>query len=347
MNKILHHAMQLVPIAVLGASCAGWSPLASATASSGCIDSLDGTGATFVVDAKGQGNFSCSNMSPGPDGGHMTNITHQVHLTLKDHNREVDIMVPPGLLPADEIDAVFISKGNGKRCLYSFSDYSEIATGLRRGGESFKKSDVTVCSDGIGNKPPPEIEPVSTAGDGCVGEVTVVIDGVEQTLDNLALVTAVSLDGDTLAVCNGANQTLPQVQCVNVCENFESRAETPQCVEASTGLTNGQLDLDACRPCDLTDLVAPPGVDQDGNPLFYCWEYTNSVVRNPALDPITYPNSPGTEFVPGSTEIQRTPGTLLPHKKAWSSADETEVFNGCYTTTRKLNGRLYSYTTCY
>ena len=113
----------------------------------------------------------------------MKNITHQVHLTLKDHNREVDIMVPPGLLPADEIDAVFISKGNGKRCLYSFSDYSEIATGLRRGGESFKKSDVTVCSDGIGNKPPPEIEPVSTVGDGCVGEVRVVINGVEQTLD--------------------------------------------------------------------------------------------------------------------------------------------------------------------
>ena len=209
-------------------------------------------------------------------------------------------------------------------------------------GVTITAGDIDLCP-----VPPQPDEPVSTAGDGCVGEVTVVIDGVEQTLDNLALVTAVSLDGDTLAVCNGANQTLPQVQCVNVCENFESRAETPQCVEASTGLTNGQLDLDACRPCDLTDLVAPPGVDQDGNPLFYCWEYTNSVVRNPALDPITYPNAPGTEFVPGSTEIQRTRGTLLPHKKAWSSADETEVFNGCYTTTRKLNGRLYSYTTCY
>ena len=302
MNKILHHAMQLVPIAVLGASCAGWSPLASATASSGCIDSLDGTGATFVVDAKGQGNFSCSNMSPGPDGGHMTNITHQVHLTLKDHNREVDIMVPPGLLPADEIDAVFISKGNGKRCLYSFSDYSEIATGLRRGGESFKKSDVTVCSDGIGNKPPPEIEPVSTVGDGCVGEVRVVINGVEQTLDDLALVTAVSLDGNTLAVCNGSSETLPQVQCVNVCENFEPRAETQACADANSDrkLMNGQTDLEACRPCDLTDTAAPPGVDQDGNPLFYCWEYSNSVVRDPPLDPAIFPNAPGTEFVPGS-----------------------------------------------
>ncbi len=348
MNKILHHVIQLAPITVLGASCAGWSPLASATGSSGCIDSLDGTGATFVVDAKGQGNFSCSNMSPGPDGGHMENITHQVQLTLKNHNREVDVRVLMGL-PADEIDAVYISKGNGKRCLYSFSNYSELATGLMNGGASFKKSDVTVCADGIGNKPPPEIEPISTVGDGCVGEVTVAIDGVEQTLDNLALVTAVSLDGDTLAVCNGADETLPQVQCVNVCENFESRAETPACADANStrGLMNGETDLEACRPCDLTDLSAPPGVDQDGNPLFYCWEYTNSVVRDPPLNLTTYPNAPGTEFVPGSIEILRTSGTLLPHKKAWSSADETEVFNGCYTTTRKLNGRLYSYTTCY
>jgi len=38
---------------------------------------------------------------------------------------------------------------------------------------------------------------------------------------------------------------------------------------------------------------------------------------------------------------------LLPHKKAWSTTEETETYNGCYTKTVYLNGRAYTYTTCY
>ncbi len=332
-------------LALLGTSGGVWSA---------CIDSLEGTGATTVQNASGQGNFSCGDMNPGPDGGVMSPITNLI-VTFAPDNKSVDVEVPANQLtgcggntpgPCNEIDAIFITaSGKGTRCLYTFSNYTDLAEGLRRSNETFNASSLTVCADGIGAVPPVEpevIEPISTVGDGCVGDVTV----GQTTLDNLALVTAVSLDGNTLAVCNGTGETLQQVQCVNVCENFEQRAETPECAADSTGLTNGELNLEACRPCDLTDPLAPPGVDQNGNPLFYCWEYTNSVVRNPALDPITYPNAPGTQFVPGTT-IERTLGTLLPHKEAWSASGEDKVFNGCYKTTRTLNGRLYTYTTCY
>jgi hypothetical protein len=325
---------------------------ASATARSACVvppNTLTAIGATSVLDASGQGNFSCANMSPGPDGQPMLDVTADVTLTpaLTDQSGRwlsVDISAPA----SKEIDAVYIrANGNGARCLYTFSNYSLTASGVESGGDDFDAADVIVCADGSGTPPPEEpviIEPVSTVGDGCVGEVTVVIDGIEQSLDDLALVTAVSLDGDTLAVCNGAGEMSEQVQCVNLCENFTPRAETPECAAASTGLTNGELDLEACRPCDLSDPIQPPGTDKDGNPLFFCWEYTNSVVRDD-LPLGTYPSMPGTQFVPG-TMIPRTLGTLLPHKEAWSTSDETKVFNGCYTTTRTLNGRLYTYTTC-
>jgi hypothetical protein len=101
-------------------------------------------------------------------------------------------------------------------------------------------------------------------------------------------------------------------------------------------LTNGQQDLEACRPCDLSDPNNPPGTDEDGNGLLYCWEYTNSVVR---LDANPVPTIPG-------TNVPRDLGTILPHKPAQATEERIEVFNGCYLATTFLNGRPYSFTTC-
>lgn len=320
---------------------------ATSTAWGQCIDTLAGTGATSVLDASGQGNFSCADMSPGPDGGLvMADITAMLNLPVQTAVTQIDITVPEALLPDYEIDAVYIrANGNGARCLYTFSDYSPTAVGLQTGGADFDSADVIVCGDLIGKAPAVEPEvvlPVSTVDNACTGQV--LLNG-DSLLPNLAVVTAVSLDGQTLAVCNGdALAGTAQAQCVNVCKNFTPRAEDPECALASAGLTDGQLDLEACRPCDLTDLSAPPAVDPNGDPVFYCWEYTNSVVRDPPLAPAAYP-TPGTEFVPG-TDVPRTVGTLLPHKEAWSTSDETKVFNGCYTKTTYLNGYPYTYTTC-
>jgi len=315
-------------------------------------------GATSVLDASGQGNFSCANMTPGPDGGTMADVTLSATLTpkLNAKGKIVAVDVDASNLPNGELDAVYIrANGNGARCLYTFSNYSMSAKGVEAGGDDFDLTDVVVCAAGSGTEPPPPppepIEPVSTIGDGCEG--VVLVDN--NSLDNWALVTAVSLDGNTLAVCNGNDPAIgAQVQCINTCANFEARAESPECAQANLyrGLGDGQMDLEACRPCDLTDLDNPPGSDKNGNPLFYCWEYTNSVVRDPKLSLTEYPTAPGTECVPGTGTdptycTLRTAGTLLPHKEAWTTSDETKVFNGCYTTTRTLNGRLYTYTTCY
>jgi hypothetical protein len=327
--------------ALLGASGTTWGQV--------CIDSLEGTGATTVLNASGQGNFACSNMSPGPDGGPMQNISGSVALVIKNNagtpvttGTQVDISVSSGL-PGREIDAVYIrTSGSGARCLYTFSDYSESATGLRSGGSQFNASDVIVCADGQGTPPPVEeevVEPISTAADACEGVVFAGIDAV----GDLAVVSGVSLDGKTVAVCSAPGSE--QFQCVNRCENFEARGDTEACALASSALGNGEKDLDACRPCDLTDPTSPPAVDKDSNPLFYCWEYASSVVRSPPLNPLTYPNAPGTEFIAG-TEIPRTQGTILPHPSIGGTSFEVQSYNPCTTTTTWLNGRQYTYTTC-
>ena len=337
------HAVLLGAFALLGASGATWAQV--------CIDSLDGTGATSVLNASGQGNFSCSNMTPGPDGGSMQNISGSVTLVIKNNagtpattGTQVDIAVPSGL-PGREIDAVYIrTQGNGARCLYSFSDYSESATGLRSGGGQFSASDVIVCADNSGTPPPVEpevVEPISTAADACEGEVFATGAAVE----GLAVVTGVSLDGKTVAVCSATGPEQIQFQCVNRCENFEPRGDTAACALESAALGNGEKDLDTCRPCDLTDPTSPPAIDKDGNPLFYCWEYASSVVRNPPVDPVIYPNAPGTEVIAG-TEIPRTPGTILPHPSIGGTSFEVQSYNPCTTTTTWLNGRQYTYTTC-
>jgi hypothetical protein len=319
-----------------------------------CIESLDGTGATTVLNASGQGNFSCSNMSPGPDGAPMQNISGSVSLIIRNNygtpvttGTEVDVQVSSGL-PGREIDAVYIrTQGNGARCLYSFSDYSESATGLRSGGGQFSASDVIVCADGTGTTPPVEpevVEPISTAADACEGEVFATGAAVE----GLSVVSGVSLDGKTVAVCSAPGSQ--QFQCVNRCENFTPRGDTEACALASAGLGNGQKDLEACRPCDLSIPESPPATDQNGNPLFYCWEYASSVVRNPPLSSVTYPNAPGTVNIPGTEipgpPIPRTPGTMLPHPSIGGTSFEVQSYNPCTTTTTWLNGRQYTYTTC-
>jgi hypothetical protein len=322
--------------ALLGASGTTWGQV--------CIDSLEGTGATTVLNASGQGNFACSNMSPGPDGGSMLNITGSVDLTVT-NGTKVDIDVKNGVLPEYEIDAVYIrSQGNGARCLYTFSDYSESATGLRSGGAQFSASDVIVCADGQGTPPPVEeevVEPISTAGDGCQGQISP--DGSpDGSTPGLAVVSGVSLDGKTVAVCSAPGSE--QFQCVNRCENFEPRGDTDACAQANhqRQLGDGQKDLEACRPCDLADPESPPAFDKEGNPLFYCWEYSSSVVRDP---PLTYENAPGTLYLPG-TETFRTPGTMLPHPSIGGTSFEVQSYNPCTTTTTWLNGRQYTYTTC-
>jgi hypothetical protein len=322
----------------------------SAQAAGSCVVSgtLAEMGATSVLRAQGQGNFSCADMSPGPDGPGMVDVTSHVTLTPGTTTQNgrllsVNVTAPP----SKEIDAVYIrTSGNGARCVYSFGNYSLSASNLQGGGAAFDLDDVLVCADLAGTDPnQPEVEPISTVGDGCIGEVAVTVDGVEQPIEDLAVVTGVSLDGQTLAICNGTGESTPQVECVNRCENFNPRAETPECATESAGLTNGEQDLEACRPCDLSNPTSPPDTDKDGNPLFYCWEYTSSVVR--ADLPLgSYPNMPGTQFIPG-TSTPRTLGSMLPHKQTWSTADETTVFNKCYTTSRILSGRVYTYTTCY
>jgi hypothetical protein len=275
-------------------------------------------------------------MSPGPDGGAMSPVTGYT-ATFSGGNTAVTIETPTGT----DIDAVFFSAtGQGTRCLYTFSDYTEKGLLLTRGGEAFQASSITVCSDGLGTAPPQEpevIEPISTVGDGCEGLIEV--DG--DPVGDWAVVSAISQDGTSAAVCSAPGTE--QAQCINTCENFEARAETAACANASAGLEFGQLDLEACRPCDLTNLQSPPARDVNGDPLFYCWEYAGSVVRNPALNQ-TYP-TPGTEFVPGTT-IPRTRGTLLPHKDAWSISEEVRAYNACTTKTTFVNGRQYTYTTC-
>ncbi|RKT46214.1 hypothetical protein [Thiocapsa rosea] len=278
----------------------------------------------------------------------MHKINGSVTLVVKDdwgatvtNGTQVDIQVSNGL-PGNEIDAVYIrTQGNGGRCVYSFSNYSESATGLRIGGAHFKASDVTVCSDGVGTSPPEVIEPISTAADACEGVVFAGVDAV----GDLAVVSGVSLDGKTVAVCAAPGSE--QFQCVNRCENFEPRGDTEACAQANLQrqLGDGQKDLDACRPCDLADPTSPPAFDKDGNPLFYCWEYASSVVRNPPLNPLTYPTAPGTEVIAG-TEIPRTPGTILPHPSIGGTSFEVQSYNPCTTTTTWLNGRQYTYTTC-
>jgi hypothetical protein len=272
----------------------------------------------------------------------MVDVTSKWDVKIQAGGTKVDILGKQTTnLPSDEIDAVYIRpNGNGTRCLYTFSDYSGSAIGLESGGSTFTASSVVVCADGVGTPPPPEpeiIEPISTAADGCQGQIS---DGAN-AIPGFTVYTAVSQEGNQVAVCS----TTDQFQCVNICKNFQGRAETPECAAASVGLTDGQLDLNACRPCDLTDLSDPPAVDRDGNALFYCWEYTNSVVRDPPLSATSYPNAPGTENVPG-TEVPRAPGTLLPHKPAWSNTQEIQAYNPCTTTTTWLNGRQYTYTTC-
>jgi hypothetical protein len=252
---------------------------------------------------------------------------------------QVDIQVSTGL-PNQEIDAVYIrNQGNGSRCVYSFSNYSEAATGLRIGGAQFRASDVTVCSDGSGTAPPEVIEPISTAVDACEGDVF----AGEGAVEGLAVVSGVSLDGQTVAVCSAPGSE--QFQCVNECKDFQPRGDTEACALASAALGNGQKDLDACRPCDLADPASPPAVDKDDNPLFYCWEYSSSVVRSPPLDSVIYPNAPGTDNIAG-TEIPRTPGTILPHPSIGGTSFEVQTYNPCATTTTWLNGRQYTYTTC-
>lgn len=345
MAKLTGRLALAVASAALGATLCGWGARTLASDNSTpCIDSLEGTGATLVARAKGDGGFSCSRMSPGPDGGHMKDITHLVHRTLKNGNTEVDVLVPTGLLPEDEIDAVYISKGNGERCLYSFSDYSELATGLRRQGNSFHLSDVTVCSDGIGKPPaPPPLVPISTAANQCSAQFTVTSTdpSIQERLDNLDAAIAFGEGGSDSAVCNIGGSA--QVQCVDICNDFQSPADDPESNCPGNSDEFGQLPLD-CRPCALTDLSAPPGFDQEGNPLFYCWEYENSVVRDPPVDRIAYPNAPGTTYVPGTDDTElRTPGTILPHKPAGSAAVGVKSFNACKTI--RVNGT--SYTKCF
>jgi hypothetical protein len=338
------HAIFPVILALAGAS-----GTASGTGGGNpCIESLEGTGATSVLRAVGQGNFSCSNMSPGPDGGPMQPINGSVNVVIKNDagipgstGTQVDIEVPSHL-PGREIDAVFIrTQGSGGRCVYSFSSYSESAKGLRIGGGHFKASDVTVCADGKGTPPPEVIEPISTATDACEWEVST----SSGELGNLDVVSGVSRDGQTVAVCSAAGST--QFQCVDECKNFQPRGDSQACSDASTGLTSGQRDLEACRPCDLADPQSPPAVDKDNMPLFYCWEYSSSVVRyeEDELDPEVYPNAPGTGNIPG-TEESRTPGTMLPHPSIGGTTFEVQSYNPCTTTTTRVNGRQYTYTTC-
>jgi hypothetical protein len=314
---------------------------------SACIDSLEGTGATTVLDASGQGNFSCADMSPGPDGAPMGDITGLLDLPSQSNITSIDIQVPLGLLPNQEIDAVYIrAKGNGARCLYTFSDYTTLAEGLQSGGDQFNSSDVIVCSDGIGTEPPPEpeiIEPISTAADNCSAAFTVTSTDptIQERLDSLDAGVAFSQGGTDFAVCNTDGSA--QVECVNICNDFQSPADDPDSGCPGTSDVYGQLPLD-CRPCALTDLSAPPAFDRTGNPLFYCWEYENSVVRNPPLERDDYPNAPGTVYVPGTDDtVPRTPGTMLPHKPAGSSAVGVKSFNACKTV--YVNGR--SYTKCF
>lgn len=341
MRQTRRHQVYFGLLALLGASGGAWGQQ--------CISSLEGTGATSVLNASGQGNFACADMSPGPNGGGMRQLTG-VSLVIRNAagtpvttGTEVDITVPANALPGSEIDAVYIrANGNGARCLYSFSDYSASATGLQSGGDAFDAADVIVCSDGVGTPPPVEpviIEPISTASDACDG----VINTGGNPVAGLDLVTGVSLDGQTLAVCNTDGSE--QFQCVDLCKNLLDRTETQACIDANALLSNGEVSLD-CAPCDLANPSAPPATDQDGNPLFYCWEYTNSVVREPPLSTTLYPNAPGTDVIPGTT-TPRTAGTMLPHKSTFSSAQEYETFNyTCYKTTTKLNGLPYTYTTC-
>jgi hypothetical protein len=336
------HAVFVGALALSGASGAAWGTGGGTP----CIESLEGTGATSVLRAVGDGGFSCSSMSQGPDGGSMHKINSSVALVIRNdygtqvtNGTQVDIQVSSGL-PGQEIDAVYIrTQANGGRCVYSFSNYSESATGLRIGGAQFKASDVTVCSDGIGTAPPEVIEPISTAADACEGVVFAGVDAV----GDLAVVSGVSLDGKTVAVCAAPGSE--QFQCVNRCDNFEPRGDTEACALASAGLGNGQKDLDECRPCDLSNPGSPPESDKDGNPLFYCWEYASSVVRDPPLNPLTYPNAPGTDNIPG-TEEPRTAGTMLPHPSIGGTTFEVQSYNPCTTTTTWLNGRQYTYTTC-
>ena len=118
-----------------------------------CIATLAVTGATSVHDVGAWGNFSCAYLSPGPEGTQMVDITR--YMTFSPNtgadNAYINIVVPPGMQPYWELDAVYIkAQNNGSQCLYRFNGYSPAAYGLQSAGGLFSPADVVVCADGHG-----------------------------------------------------------------------------------------------------------------------------------------------------------------------------------------------------
>lgn len=213
-----------------------------------------------------------------------------------------------------DIDAVHI-KARGARCLYTFSGHTTEVVGLRNAGKLIKPWQVTVCADGKSNPPPGPLKLDDDVENGVECSGTLSYSYTENGITETRAVEigeddTVIVDGDDLTALCGAEKFSP---CLDTCVNFEARSDSAACAVTNLerDLQDGQMDLEACRPCDYTDPQTAP-LDKNGDPIYYCWEYTHSVV--PYGDWIEY-DPPTLRVVPGTGDPgdPRALGTMLKH----------------------------------
>jgi hypothetical protein len=287
---------------------------ASGTAWAECNDNDQETLAAAVLDLSGQGNFKCADLAGLGQG--MADITDQITVTTDPSSNSLNWSLP---LESDtEADAVFLAPASGARCLYLYPQNAQEGFNLTAGGKDIDKTEVIACTDGVAvEEPPPEPEePLSTALNGCEGQIRVCPPDNPDCADfaDFDVFIAHSLDG--AAVC--LDTASGQKQCVNQCIPVEP---TEDC---GPGVYPGELLL-SCSRCELSSEEAE---------LPYCWEYEQKVVRE------------GEGDVQGLTP--RSNGTFIPQVARESTSSHTTFFTGstCQTTTILLNGRYYTYTDC-
>lgn len=308
----------------------------SANVWAACDPEEAGSVALSAYSLKGHGNFACSDLGMTPTPGFFSVENGQGTAVTQWGTNDVDADGKPL-----QTDAIIIEPSSGKRCLFNFAEFVVGEEGVSLSSpESGSIRSVEGCWDGSTNEPPPEPRrPLSTLVDSCQGLIFVSkVEGAcpagssdegnpvnpdKPCLVDYLSVTAVKNDDlglPSVAVCTGTATDVQgnQVQCLDECLPNPGFVDEDTCHAAADAamLPDGRLPVNECSRCAVSGKPV-------GDPARTCWEYVDD------YDPSTVPAS----FSPAQS-IGRQ--------------GDTEIYDGstCYKTRVKIDGIVYTYTTC-
>lgn len=276
-----------------------------------CNVNGDETGAATVVDLKGQGNFSCSQISGDTStclnsGCTMESVPgFQYQIKTVGTRRFVEWSAPT------QVDQIFVTtNGNGGRCLYDFDPALTAGSYLEPAATPTK---VVACYDGVDNAEPPE-QPISTTtncADALPGlQSSLTTDGNILTFIGIGVDKGLNGQSDAdddyvLAVCSAQGQ----VECVDKCR-------TPTAATYTCTAGAGEVCLSE-RACATSD-EKPTGSESAPK---YCWEHSHGV--------------------------NLATGTFTPPAEKESGTASWEQYDGstCVKVTTTYRGAVYSYYT--